>query len=75
MGRYLQGDHVKIEVADEKSGDVEWIWLLVDRSDDHQQLVFGQLDSEPVVVTGMKRGQSLAVSYEQIRDHKKPFEF
>jgi len=75
MGRYLQGDHVKIEVTDEKSGDVEWVWLLVDRSDDDQQLVFGQLDSEPVVATDMKRGQALAVSYEQVRDHKKPSDF
>jgi hypothetical protein len=57
MGRYHEGDHVKFEVKDEQSGEVEWIWLLVDRSDDEQQLVFGQLDSEPVVATDMKRGQ------------------
>ncbi len=75
MGRYQAGDHVKFEVKDEKSGEFEWIWLLVDRSDDGQQVVFGQLDSEPVVATGMKRGQLLAVSYQQARDHKKPSEF
>jgi len=63
MGRYHEGDHVKFEVKDEQSGDLEWIWLLVDHSDDEQQVVFGQLDSEPVVATDMKRGQ-LARSFE-----------
>lgn len=48
MGRYLHDDFVKIEVTDERSGEVEWIWLLVDRSDDDRQLVFGQLDSRTV---------------------------
>lgn len=71
MGRYLKGDHVKIEVSDAVSGDSEWVWILVDHSDDGQQLVFGQLDSEPVAATGMRSGQSLAVSYERVRDHKR----
>ncbi|MGO9517521.1 MAG: hypothetical protein ACLPND_10790 [Candidatus Korobacteraceae bacterium] len=71
MGKYLRGDHVKIEVTDELSGNTEWMWLLVDHCDDDQQLVFGELDSKPVVVTGMRRGQSLAVSYERVRDHKR----
>ena len=52
--KYQKGDHVKIEVTDEKSGDSEWMWLLVSSSDDQQQLVFGQLDSELVVATGLK---------------------
>lgn len=34
-------------------GDSEWMWLLVSSSDDNQQLVFGQLDSEPVVAAGL----------------------
>jgi hypothetical protein len=33
------------------------MWLLVSPSDDAQQLVFGQLDSEPVVATDMRRGE------------------
>jgi uncharacterized protein YegJ (DUF2314 family) len=74
MGRYHEGDHVKLEVKDEQSGEIEWVWLLVDHSDDERQLVFGQLDSEPVVATGVRRGQSLAVSYQQVRDHKKSTE-
>lgn len=47
--KYKKGDHVKIEVTDQKSANREWMWLLVSSSDDQQQLVFGQLDSEPVV--------------------------
>jgi len=35
------------------------VWILVDHSDDGQQLVFGQLDSEPIVATEMRKGQSL----------------
>jgi hypothetical protein len=56
MARYQKGDHVKIEVTNEQSGESEWMWLLVDDSNDERQLVFGQLDSEPVVATENKRG-------------------
>jgi len=56
VGRYLRGDFVKIEVTNEHSGEVERMWLLVDSSNDEQQLVFGQLDSEPIIVTDMKKG-------------------
>ena len=34
MGKYSKGDHVKIEVVNENSGESEWMWLLVERSDD-----------------------------------------
>ncbi|HWY05879.1 MAG TPA: hypothetical protein VNY24_03400 [Candidatus Acidoferrales bacterium] len=71
MGRYLKGDHVKLEVIDELSGESEWMWLLVDHSDDKERLVFGQLDSEPVVAANMRKGQSLAVSYDRVREHKR----
>jgi uncharacterized protein YegJ (DUF2314 family) len=75
MARYQKGDHVKFEVTHEQSGDSEWIWLLVDESNDEQQVVFGQLDSEPVVATNMKRGQQLAVGYGQVREHRRPSDF
>jgi len=71
MGRYNKDEHVKIEVVDGKSGESEWMWLLVDRSDDDDRLVFGRLDSEPVAVTDMRLGQELAVSYENIRVHRR----
>jgi uncharacterized protein YegJ (DUF2314 family) len=70
MGRYNKGEHVKIEVGNDQSGESEWMWLLVDRSDDGQRLVFGKLDSEPVAITDMRLGQELAVSYDNIRDHR-----
>ncbi len=43
MTRYEKGDHVKFEVTHERPGDSEWIWLLVDDSNDEQQVVFGHL--------------------------------
>ncbi len=63
MARYQKHDHFKIEVTNEQSGESEWTWLLVDDSNDERQLVFGQLDSEPIVATDMKRGQRLAGSF------------
>jgi len=71
MGKYAKGDHVKIEVVNEGSGESEWIWLLVDRCDDAGRLVFGRLDSEPIVATDMYLGQEPAVSYDNIRDHRR----
>jgi hypothetical protein len=44
---------------------------VVDSSDDEQEIVFGQLDNEPVVNSDMKLGQQLAVSYEKIREHRR----
>jgi hypothetical protein len=72
MGKYKKGDHVKIEVADKKFGGVgEWMWMLVEHSDDEQQLVFGRLDNEPIANPDMELGQQLAVSYDKIRDHRR----
>ena len=71
MGKYGKGDHVKIEVVDEQSGVSEWMWLLVERSDDADRLVFGKLDSQPMAIDDMHLGQDLAVSYDNIRDHRK----
>lgn len=72
MGKYKKGDHVKIEIADERSGALaEWMWMLVDTSDDEQGLVFGRLDNEPIANTDVKLGQQLAVSYGKVRDHRR----
>lgn len=71
MGRYKRGDHVKIEVEDKHFGVGEWMWMLVDSSDDDRRLVFGRLDNEPIEAADMKLGQQLAVSYEKVRDHKR----
>jgi uncharacterized protein YegJ (DUF2314 family) len=69
MGRYKQGDFVKIEVQCEANDESEWMWLLVDHSDDEKRLVFGKLDNEPVVNTDMRLGMELAVSYDNVREH------
>ena len=71
MGRYRKGEHVKFEAVSEQTGEKEWMWLLVERSDDLNKLVFGTLDSQPVALTDMHLGQELAISYENIRDHRK----
>jgi len=71
MSAYRPGDHVKAEFKDDRSGESEWMWVVVDRSDDENRLVFGRLDSEPVVHTGLRVDQALAVSYDNIRDHRR----
>ena len=71
MGKFGKGDHVKIEIEDKQFGASEWMWLLVEDSDDEQQLVFGKLDNEPVCSSDLKLGERLAVSYDKIRDHRK----
>ena len=71
MGMYKPGDHVKVELADENSGESEWVWVKVDHSDDQGKLLFGALDIQPIVNTSLKLGQRLAISYEKIREHRR----
>jgi uncharacterized protein YegJ (DUF2314 family) len=75
MGKYKKGDHVKIEVKDENSPIGEWMWMLVEDSDDERQLVFGRLDNEPIATADMVLGQPLAVSYDKVRQHKRASDF
>lgn len=77
MARYAPGDYVKVEFPDEKTGIGEWMWVRVDRADDEQRLVFGVLDNEPVnnYAGEIKLGSQLAVSYDNIREHKRVAEF
>ena len=52
------------------------MWVRVQRCDEGRQLLFGVLDNEPVVNSeDLQLGQELAISYSQIREHKKPWEF
>lgn len=71
MGKFHRGDHIKFEIKATQTTDSEWLWLLVDHSDDEQRIVFGSLDSEPVAATDIRRGQELAVSYEHVREHRR----
>ncbi len=68
---YRPGDHVKVEFANADSSDSEWMWIRVDSVDCEHRLVFGKLDSQPVVHTELKLGQDLAISFDKIRDHRK----
>ena len=68
---YAAGDHVKFEIRDDKTGESEWMWLKVERTDESSRVVFGILDSQPVVFAHqMRLGQQLAVSFDNIRDHR-----
>jgi len=70
---YGRGDYVKVEFLDEATGIGEWMWVIVDHTDDKKRLVFGTLDNEPVNDYGgkVKLGSQLAVGYEQVREHRK----
>jgi uncharacterized protein YegJ (DUF2314 family) len=70
MGKYAKGDYVKVEIREQTSGESEWMWVLVDHSDDEGRLLFGKLDNEPIVNQDMRLGMELAVSYDNIRDHR-----
>ena len=70
MGTYKRGDFVKIDVPDENTNVSEWMWLLVEESDDDRRIVIGNLDSEPIANTDMRLGMKLAVSYDRIKDHR-----
>jgi hypothetical protein len=46
------------------------MWLEVDRLDEEKQIVFGRLDSQPVLNTGLRLGRELAVNLGKIVDHR-----
>ena len=71
MGKYKKGDHVKVEVKDENYPIGEWLWMLVENSDDGSQLVFGRLDNEPIASPDVALGQQLVVSYDKVREHRR----
>jgi len=80
MPKYESGDYVKVEFPDktgDKTGIGEWMWVRVHHCDDAKQLVFGTLDNEPLndYAGKVKLGSELAISYSQIREHKKPSDF
>jgi len=70
---YETGDYIKVEFPDEITGVGEWMWVRVNHCDDAQQIVFGTLDNTPVNDASgkLKLGTELAISFSQIRDHRK----
>jgi len=77
MPVYECGDYIKVEFPDKTTGIGEWMWVRVSRCDEDRKLVFGVLDSEPVnnYEDEIELGSELAISYSQIREHRKPTEF
>ena len=77
MPTYEAGDYVQVEFQDETTVIGEWMWVRVHHCDDEKQLVFGTLDNEPINDYGnkVKLGSELAISYSQIREHRKPSGF
>jgi uncharacterized protein YegJ (DUF2314 family) len=75
MPTYEPGDFIKAEFKEDSTGESEWMWVRVDHADDVGRVVFGKLDNEPVVNKNLRRGMELAVSFENIRDHKKSSDF
>jgi hypothetical protein len=77
MGKYTPGDYIKVEFPDEVTGVAEWMWVRVTACDDVKQLVFGTLDNAPVSDSSgkLKLGTELAISYSQVREHRKASTF
>ncbi len=77
MAKYTPGDYIKVEFPDEATGVAEWMWVRVERCDDAGQIVFGTLDNVPVNDESgkLKIGSELAVSFTQIREHRKSSDF
>ena len=74
---YEAGDYIKVEFADEAEMPGEWMWIRVLRCDDSKHLVYGTLDNEPVndYAGKLQLGSELAISFVQIREHRKPTDF
>lgn len=73
MPTYEAGDYVKAEFRDERTSETEWMWVRVDSCDDANGVVFGRLDSVPVLDHGrkLKLGSEVAIGFENIREHRK----
>ena len=54
MSTYQPGDYVKVEFR--STGESEWMWVKVEHADDEEEVVFGQLDNEPIVIKGFAAG-------------------
>ena len=68
MAKYSRGEYVKFELGETGSGQSEWLWMTVEFCDDEAGVIFGRLDSVPVVSTQLRVGQEIAVSFDNVRD-------
>lgn len=69
--KYAPGDFVKAEFRDDETGESEWMWVQVKSCDDERRVIFGRLDSQPVVFTKITLGQEIAISYDLVREHRR----
>ena len=75
MPRFQPGDYVKAEFKDERTSESERMWVVVDSCDDEEGMLFGRLDNEPLLGTGLHVGEELAVSYDKVVEHRKASDF
>jgi hypothetical protein len=77
VAAYEAGDFVKVEFKGAADPVGEWMWVRVESADDEKRLVLGSLDNEPVLdyCGKLRVGSQLAISYDKIREHRKPSEF
>jgi len=75
MPRFQPGDFVKAEFKDEASGESERMWVQVESCDDEAGVLFGRLDNEPLLGTGLHVGDEIAVSYGKVVEHRKASDF
>jgi uncharacterized protein YxjI len=75
--KYETGDYVKVEFTDETTGVGEWMWVQVHHCDDARKIVYGALDNIPLndYDRRLRPGTELAISFDQIREHRKSSEF
>lgn len=75
MAKYQPGDYIKVEFKDSDNPVGEWMWVIVDRADDKNGIVYGRLDNQSVTDARLTPGTQLAISYDKIREHAKPHTF
>ncbi len=75
VARYEKGDYLKVMFEGTGEMPGEWMWVKVDACDDARRLVFCTLDNDPIATEGLQRGQQLAVSFDKVAEHRKPWEF
>src|SRR5208283_4258352 len=54
--KFEPGDYVKFELRNDETGEAEWMWLRIDYCDEPNRIIFGWLDSQPVVFTTNTNG-------------------
>jgi len=75
MPRFQPGDFVKVEFKDERTGECERMWVVVDSCDDEGGVLFGRLDNEPLLGTGLHVGDEIAVGCGKVVEHRKAKDF